>query len=124
MIKRFIIHLLASAGSLYLISHLLGADFLIHGGIKGYLITALVLGFVNTLVKPLLKLLSIPFMLMTAGLFGLVLNMVVLWLVKYSLETLAFEGVSIQLADVATYFYVGFLIAISNGLIHWLVKKK
>lgn len=124
MIKRFIIHLLASAGSLYLISHLLGTDFVINGGPKGYLIAALVLGFVNALVKPLLKLLSIPFMLMTAGLFGLVLNMVVLWLVKYSLDTLAFEGVSIQLAHIPAYFYVGLLISISNGLIHWLVKKR
>jgi putative membrane protein len=44
------------------------------------LIAALVLGLLNTLVKPLLILLTLPITIVTLGLFLLVLNALVFWL--------------------------------------------
>jgi putative membrane protein len=50
------------------------------------LVAALVLGVLNVFVKPLLKLVSLPFILLTLGLFVLVINALLLlftaWLVK------------------------------------------
>src|SRR5690606_28268333 len=43
------------------------------------LIAALVLGLLNTLVKPLLVLLTLPITIVTLGLFLLVLNALVFW---------------------------------------------
>src|SRR5690606_23166821 len=43
------------------------------------LIAALVLGLLNTLVKPLLVLLTLPITVVTLGLFLLVLNALVFW---------------------------------------------
>lgn|SRR5690606_17737968 len=43
------------------------------------LIAALVLGLLNTLVKPLLVLLTLPVTIVTLGLFLLVLNALVFW---------------------------------------------
>ncbi|WP_353151884.1 phage holin family protein [Pollutimonas bauzanensis] len=43
------------------------------------LIAALVLGLLNTLVKPLLILLTLPITIVTLGLFLLVLNALVFW---------------------------------------------
>jgi putative membrane protein len=43
------------------------------------LIAALVLGLLNTLVKPLLVLLTLPITVVTMGLFLLVLNALVFW---------------------------------------------
>jgi putative membrane protein len=45
-----------------------------------FLATAVVLGLVNALVRPLLKLLSCPLILLTLGLFVLVINALMLWL--------------------------------------------
>ena len=43
------------------------------------LIAALVLGLLNTLIKPLLVLLTLPITIVTLGLFLLVLNALVFW---------------------------------------------
>ena len=42
--------------------------------------TAVILGLVNALVRPLLRLLSCPFILLTLGLFLFVINAFTLWL--------------------------------------------
>lgn len=44
------------------------------------LLAAVVIGFVNTVIKPLLLFLTLPINLMTLGLFTFVINAVVLWL--------------------------------------------
>jgi putative membrane protein len=42
--------------------------------ISTILIVALILGVVNAIIKPLIKVLSLPLTLMTFGLFGLIIN--------------------------------------------------
>lgn len=123
MIRRFILHLLANAAALYFISVILHGDFAITGGLKGYFIAALIFGILNSLVKPVLKILAFPLMLMTVGLFTFVLNMLVIWLAEYTLDVLAFENVGIVVEHIAVYFYAGLLLAIANSLIHWLTRK-
>ncbi len=53
---------------------------------QSLLIAALVLGILNSLVKPVMQLVSIPFIIMTFGLFLLVINALMLrmtaWLVE------------------------------------------
>jgi putative membrane protein len=44
-----------------------------------YAVMAVVLGLVNAVVKPLLKLLTCPLIVLTLGLFCLVINAVTLW---------------------------------------------
>lgn len=123
MLRRFILHLLANAGALYFISLILHGDFAITGGVLGYFVAALIFGILNSLVKPILKILAFPLMLMTVGLFSFVLNMIVIWLAKYALNVLAFEGIGIHVEHIAAYFYAGLLLAIANFLILWLTRK-
>ncbi len=49
-------------------------------GWKPALIAAVVLALVNTIVKPILFVLTLPFTILTLGLFLLVLNVLMLWL--------------------------------------------
>jgi putative membrane protein len=44
---------------------------------------AIILGLVNAIVRPLLKLLSCPLVILTLGLFVLVINGITLWLASY-----------------------------------------
>lgn len=51
--------------------------------VNGYataLIAALVLGIINTIIKPILIFLTLPLTIITLGLFTFVINAVVLWL--------------------------------------------
>ena len=123
MIKHFILHLLANAAALYITVQLLNGNFIISGGWKGYLIAALIFGVLNGLVKPILKIITLPFVFITAGLFIFVINMFLVWFAKYILNVLQFEGVSITVsAGLFTYLYVGLTMAVVNMVIHWLVK--
>jgi len=45
-----------------------------------YAVMAVILGLVNAIVRPLLKLLTCPLIILTLGLFTLVINGVTLWL--------------------------------------------
>ncbi len=75
------------------------------------LVIALVLGTITSVVKPILKLLSLPLIILTLGLFLLIVNAIVLWMTSWLYETL--------LADsVGHVFHVdGFWSAVLGGLI-------
>ena len=50
------------------------------GGWVVYAVMAVILGLVNAIVRPFLKLLTCPLILLTLGLFVLVINGITLWL--------------------------------------------
>ena len=56
------------------------------------MLAALVLGFLNTMVKPFLILLTLPITIVTLGLFLLVLNALVFWLAGSLLKGFQVEG--------------------------------
>ena len=60
--------------------------------IGGILIVALIFGVVNALIRPILTVLSIPFILITMGLFTLVINAVMLSITSGLSGNLAVDG--------------------------------
>ena len=76
---KLLIRLLANALGLYIAARIVPG---IHVGENwlGVLGIALVFGLVNALIGPLLKLLTCPFIILTLGLFTLVINAVMLLL--------------------------------------------
>lgn len=64
---------------------LLAVPYLLHSvqvdSFGAALIAALILGFVNTLVRPVLVVLTLPVTLLTLGLFILVINGLMFWVV-------------------------------------------
>ena len=78
----FVIRLLVSALALYLLTQVYSGVYFVPGsGVGAVVIAALVMGVVNALVRPVLLLLSLPVNVLTLGLFTLIVNGVVLWLV-------------------------------------------
>lgn len=78
----FVIRLLVSALALYLLTQVYSGVYFVPGsGVGAVVIAALVMGVVNALIRPVLLLLSLPVNVLTLGLFTLVVNGVVLWLV-------------------------------------------
>ena len=62
----------------------------LQGGIIGILLVSLVFGLINAIIKPIVKLLTCPLVILTLGLFTLVINMLMLllteWLVPQYLQ--------------------------------------
>jgi putative membrane protein len=71
--KNFVIRLLVNAFALAAAAWMVGGIEL-SGGYGETLIVALIFGILNALLKPLLFFFSLPFVLITFGLFALVVN--------------------------------------------------
>lgn len=56
------------------------------------LLVALAMGFLNTFIKPVLKLLSFPITILTLGLFLLVINVVLVYVVSYFVQGFTVHG--------------------------------
>jgi putative membrane protein len=56
------------------------------------ILVALAMGFANTFVKPILKLISFPITILTLGLFLLVINVIVVYLVAYFVKGFTVNG--------------------------------
>ncbi len=87
----FIIRLLGNSIALYL-ANLTVASFVFNGAIKEYLVAGLFLTALHTLVRPLMKTLLSPLIWITLGLFTLVINGAILWVVAYSLDFMLIDG--------------------------------
>jgi putative membrane protein len=82
------------------------------GGWTVFAIMAIILGLVNAVLRPLLKLLTCPLILLTLGLFTLVINGFTLWLSSW---------IAVNWFDVG--FYVrGFWSAFLGGLVVSIVS--
>ena len=75
------------------------------------LIAALVLGLVNTLIRPLLVILTLPVTLLSMGLFILVINALLFWLVANLVGGFQVAG-----------FWSAFLAAILYSIISWALS--
>ena len=73
-----VIRWIINAGALLLISYLLRSVYV--EDLWTALVAALVLGLVNTLIRPLLLILTLPITVLTLGLFALVINGLTFWL--------------------------------------------
>ena len=76
---RFIAHLLINAAALYAATQFVsGISF--DGDWRLLFAVALIFGALNVIVRPILKILTFPFLILTLGLFIFVLNAFMLWL--------------------------------------------
>jgi putative membrane protein len=86
----FLAHLILTAALLLLMASL------VHGvQVQGWgsaLIGAIVLGFVNAVVRPLMVLLTLPLTIVTFGLFLLVVNALMLWLMAALVPGIRVQG--------------------------------
>jgi putative membrane protein len=84
---RTILRLLATAGALAVATGLLSGITLIapttSGKILALLIVALIFGVLNAIVKPIFKLVTLPVVLLTLGLFLLVINACIMLLTSW-----------------------------------------
>jgi putative membrane protein len=80
------------------------------------IIAALALGLVNTFIRPILRLIALPINLVTFGLFGWVINGLMLWLVSGLVP--GFHVVGFLAAVIGAV-----LLAAISGVMHWIVRR-
>jgi putative membrane protein len=75
---------------------LLAAAYLVPGievsGLYIALIVAVILGFINAIIRPILIILTLPINILTLGLFIFVINGILFWFVSTFVEGFAVDG--------------------------------
>jgi putative membrane protein len=105
---RMLIGWLLNAIALLAVAYLLPSIHVASFGAA--LVAAMVLGLVNTLIRPVLVILTLPVTLLSFGLFLLVINGLLFWLVGSWIEGFSVGG-----------FWPGVFGAILYSLISWLL---
>lgn len=92
--KKIILRLLLNSLALYLTSILItqcGLKFELKGFLDAIL-AMIVLGLINTFIRPIFAILTLPLNILTLGLFSIVINAFMLKLTDYFLDGFTIEG--------------------------------
>lgn len=110
---RFLLRLIVTAVALWAAVALVnGITFT--GSWISLLLVALIFGLVNAIVRPLLKLLTCPLVLLTLGLFVFVINALMLWLTSALSVSL---GLGFHVAGFASAFWGALVVSIVSVLL-------
>lgn len=123
MIKKIIVGVVLNAFALYAATYFL-PDIQYTGGIVFFLIGGFIIGFLNVFIKPLMKILSFPIMLMTVGLFTLVINAIIFWLTMKVVNGIQFSDVTVVISDSLTYLWAGIAFGLINWVLHIFIRNK
>ncbi|MCB4811664.1 phage holin family protein [Methylovorus menthalis] len=114
-LSNFLLHWAIMSLSLWVASYLFsGIKF---SGVPSLLVSALVLGFANAIIRPILFFLTLPITLVTLGFFVLVINALMIMLVAKLVK-------GFQLSGFWTAFFASIFIAIFTLIIEWMLPSQ
>ncbi|MCL4427024.1 phage holin family protein [Patescibacteria group bacterium] len=113
---RFLLQIIANAIGIWLATLIIPA-IQFSGNILQLLVAGLVLGIINVLLKPILKIISSPLIILTLGLFTIIINMFLLWLTVKLVPDLF-------IANLAGYFWGSIVISLVNFVFHLYRKRE
>jgi putative membrane protein len=91
-------------------------------GVVAVVVTALILGLVNALIRPLLKLFSCGLIVVTLGLFTLVINAICLWLASWI--SVSWFNVGFNVNNMWSAFIGAFIISVVSFLLSFLLPDR
>src|SRR4051794_26150575 len=117
-VSWFIVRLLTNAAALWVATRIVpGVSY--SGGWGPFFAVALVFGIINATLRPMLKLLTCPLILLTLGLFALVVNGLMLWLTASLSDSL---GLGFHVRGFWAAFFGGLVVSVVSTLISIAVR--
>lgn len=108
-----VLSILGNSLGLYLAQRLI-ENFSFTGNYLNYLSAGLFLGVLNFTLKPFLKLISFPLIIVTLGLLIIVINALMLWITDYVFNFMAIETATALILSTVMIGFINLVI----GLIH------
>ncbi len=120
---KFILRLLINAIALYLTVLILPERIQLASGLTSIIWLALIFGIVNALFRPLLKFLTCPLIILTLGLFTLVINTFLFWLTSVIGQSF---GIALIISDPVWWnaFLGGLIVSIVSVLMTLILKDE
>jgi len=114
---RLVVRLLINAAALWAATYVVsGVTY--RGGFGGLLGVALVFGVVNAILRPIVKLIALPALVLTLGLFTFVVNALMLWATSALAGTL---GIGFHVAGFGAAFLGALVVTVVSLLLSMLV---
>lgn len=110
MIKRLFIHIIIAVFGVFLAIHFI-TEVEYSGPIETIFLSGAILGFANCFIKPVLKLISLPLRIITLGIFTLIINIFLVWVVIDILSPIEIKGL---MPLIYTTFIIWILTIISS----------
>jgi len=99
-----------------------GVEFIEDGNWQTLVLTGVILGLINFFIKPILKVITLPLRIITFGLFGLVINILMIWMVSFIFSELIFPEQIIQ--KIIAFFWTSLIVwGINFILIKWMPAR-
>jgi putative membrane protein len=118
---RLVIRLLINAAALWVTAEIL-PDMSIEDGFGNLLLAALIFGLVNTFIRPIARLLTLPISLATLGLFTVVVNALMVMLTGFLVDVLSLDGGFVN--QLLTAIVASILISIVSTALSWLLPDR
>ena len=115
---KLILRIIINAVAIWITSLLL-SGFVFTGSIINLIIIGIVFGLINALIRPLVKLLTLPINIATLGLFTLVINTLMLMLTVWLSGSLQLAGGIFQ--SFLTAFVGAIIISIISTILSWFM---
>jgi putative membrane protein len=114
----FLARLLVNAAALWVATRLVpGVSF--EGGTLPFLGVALVFGVVNAFLRPVLKILTFPLIIVTLGIFALVVNGLMLWLTSSLSESL---GLGFHVSGFWAAFWGALVVSLASLVLSMMIR--
>ena len=120
---KFILRLVINAIALYLAVLILPGRIQLASSLTSIIWLALIFGIVNALFRPLLKFLTCPLIILTLGLFTLVINTFLFWLTSVIGQSF---GIALVINDPIWWnaFLGGFIVSIVSVVMTLILKDE
>jgi len=120
---RLFLQIIAGIAGIWLaIMYIPGVDFIEKGNWQILILAGIILGLINFFIKPILKVITLPLRVITFGLFGLVINILTVWIVSFIFPEIIFPQEIIQ--KIIAFFWTSLIVwGINFILIRWITAK-
>lgn len=114
--RKLVLQIFAGIGGLWLADRFIaGVD--VTKSMETLVLAGTVLGIINSFIKPTIKIIALPIQLITFGLFGFAINMIMVWIVDILFPELMIVGIKPLFLTSILVWGLGFI------LTKWLPEK-
>jgi len=110
MIGGLIWQMIGAFLALYVSSKIV-PGFVFQGQLVDLILPAIVLGLINHFVKPILNFITLPLRILTFGLFGFIINILIVWLIDILFIQIDIKGLMALFYTTLIVWLVGYFLS-------------
>ena len=115
LVLSLVVHFLAEAVAIW-VATLLVSGIHVYGGVGTYLWIAVLFGVINAILGSILRLFTLPLVVLTLGLFSLIISTAMLALTASLSDKLDIDGFW-------SAFFAALVVAVVSAVVEWLLRR-